>query len=165
MRSGRAPYPRRLRVNPFPALSLGLSLTLTSACTITNTAQQADLLPECQNLTATTQNLPTDVIVGTDVIDTGRFAVTSKSAIGEYTGESGGAVIAVSITREAVIRTFHEPGVESAQRSFPPPCASGPYLLSDGVIAQPASDGLLYLELSSNVEGLPGNLWIFLNRQ
>lgn len=158
----RLPRPTVSRGQP---ILLGLALFALSACSTAEMPSDAHQSPDCEALYPDVSHRPSDVLIGTDVADLTSFSQSDVRLTGEYGAELGGATVTVSISDDALVRTFQEPGTEPDQRTFQPVCRSGSEVIAPGMVARRVSDGLLYLEPSSGTGGLPSNLWILLNVQ
>ena len=154
--------PRIARTQP---VILGLSLFALSAFTTADVLSAAHQPSQCEALYSEVSERPSDVLVGTDVADLSSFKESDAELSGEYSAELGGATVTVSVTPNALTRTFQEPGTDPDQRTFQPVCRSGSELIADGMIARRVSEGLLYLEPSSDVGGIPADLWMLLDAQ
>lgn len=155
----------RPRVSRSQPLVLGLALFALSACTNADASPGAHQPSKCEALYPEVSHRPSDVLVGTDITGLTNFRASDAGFSGEYRVELGGATITVSVSDDSLTRTFQEPGTEPDQRTFKPVCLSGSEMVTDSMVARRVSEGLLYLEPSSNIGELPADLWILLDVQ
>ncbi len=119
-------------------------------------------MTHCEELAANIDNLPGNVLVGTDIADSASFEDSDAGLAGQYQGETGGATLGTMINTDFVVRQFEEPGSEPHNRTFQPICIKGPYLFAKGLVARRVTKGVLWLERDSGVEGLPADMWLLL---
>lgn len=149
---------------PQPAV-LGLALFTFPAYTAADVSSDPRQQSRCEALYPEVSHRPSEVIVGSDIKDLASFRASDAGFSGEYRVELGGATITVSVSDDALTRTFQQPGTEPDQRTFKPVCLSGSEMVTDSMVARRVSEGLLYLEPSSNIGELPADLWILLDVQ
>lgn len=143
-------------------VTLGLSLFALSACTTADVSSNAHQPAQCEALSSEASDLPADVLVGTDIAELTSFKDSDADITGEYQAELGGATVSVSVASDSLTRTFQEPDADPDRRTFHSTCISGSDLIAEGMVARRVSEGLLYLEPSSDVGGMPDSLWLLL---
>lgn len=149
---------------PQPVI-LGLALLALSACSTAEVPPEGSQPTKCGALYPEILSQPSDVLVGTDIMGLTSFKYSNAELTGAYQAELGGATVTVSVSDNALTRTFQEPGTEPDRRTFQAVCLSGSQLIAEGMGARRVSEGLLYLEPSSDIGGIPSDLWILLDAQ
>lgn len=153
------------RENPAPhalRVILGISLFALAGCTSADEAMNGERSTQCEEHVVNIDHLPGDVLVGTDIVDSASFDDSDASLAGQYLGKTGGASLGAMINTNYVVRQFQQPSTDPHKRSFQPICIEGSYLFAEGLVARRVSEGVLWLERASGVEGLPGDLWLLL---
>lgn len=143
-------------------LILGLSLSAVAGGTSADVSTTAEQTTHCEELAANIDNLPENVLVGTDTVGSANFEDSDAGLPGQYLGETGGATIGAMINTDFATRQFKEPGTEPHNRTFQPICIEGPYLFAKGLVARRVTEGVLWLEQDSGVEGLPSDMWLLI---
>lgn len=153
------------RENPAPhalRVILGISLFALAGCTSADEAMNGERSSQCEEHVVNIDRLPGDVLVGTDIVDSASFDDSDASLAGQYLGETGGASLGAMINTNFAERQFNEPGSEAHNRTFQPICIDGPYLSAEGLVVRRVTEGVLWLERDSGVEGLPADMWLLL---
>ena len=122
----------------------------------------------CEVNTFSELDLPTLVVVGTDVVNIESFQSNEGRLGNNYSTEIGGAILTLSIISDSkntnIKRTFQEPGEPIHTSLYELICISKGTLRAQNLIGKVVNDGILLLEKKPNVDGIPVNLWVFYDK-
>lgn len=111
--------------------------------------------------------LPSNVLDGTNVIAINKFQPANISGT-NFKTETGGASITISMQTlngtHRIERNYSEPGTEKISTSFSQLCINDSYLYGENVRGIFTEKGILWLELKSEIEFIPSELWIYLEK-
>lgn len=120
---------------------------------------------ECDAAFTTFDGLPTQVLVGTDIVDSSSLNTSSQVLKSEYSAEMGGAKLTLYVTQtdkgRTVKRIYQEPGMIEVVRDYSPVCFLDGRLSADRLKGKIVDGGLILLEERPDVNGIPNNLWIY----
>jgi hypothetical protein len=134
-----------------------------SACSAksTNTSIKQNCKVNFSNL----DGLPGSVLVGTDVDALSSFKLSSQDIAGSYTSNMGGATVDLSISQslenKSLTREFQEPGDTQKVHEYNPICELNGFISAENLKGLMVEGGVLLLELNSNTDGIPNDLWVF----
>lgn len=138
--------------------------------TVTAKESRNSRLPKnlnCQSVSTAFSNLPSEVLIGTDVSALESFA-SGKFSAGTYHAENGGAELRLTIreTEEGLTaqRNYIEPGLASKTKIYTNLCLEDEFLYGDFVHVKFVKDGLLWLELKPDNDFIPTDLWFYLEK-
>lgn len=121
----------------------------------------------CQSVSTAISNLPSEVLIGTDVSVLESFA-SGKYSVGTYHAENGGAELRLTIreTEEGLIaqRNYIEPGLAEKTKVYSNLCLEDEFLYGDFLRVKFVEDGLLWLELKQDNDLIPTDLWFYLEK-
>ncbi|ARU59244.1 hypothetical protein OLMES_5260 [Oleiphilus messinensis] len=147
-------------------VSLASIALLIPACTFTPQSVSAEQSNgHCEASYATSIVSTSSILVGTDVVDSTSFEFINTQSGSEFDAEIGGATASVKLSttngESSLIRSFFEPGLPVQTQQYNVLCVKDGRLSATGLTGQFVVGGVLLLESSSNVEGLPSDLWIY----
>ena len=109
-------------------------------------------------------NLPSDVVIGTDV-DTINHFKTVASPNSHFRGDLGGATMEVDISgMEKAVRTYNEPGENKSLKTYQKICVNSGRLYGENVRGLFTEKGILWLEMKSDQEFISADMWFFLEK-
>lgn len=112
--------------------------------------------------------LPSEVLVGTDVVDISSFKPTDMSGIRFHT-EMGGSSLEIYTQalakNQKIQRIYKEPDLENINVTYSDLCLKAGYLYGESVRGIFTKKGILWLELKSGHEFISSDLWIYLEKQ
>lgn len=123
---------------------------------------------QCVSLPIHKNDLPQQVLIGTDVVELAVF--DSSSELEErYEGDFGGASLRIDLSgidRDLrVLRVYQEPGELPFTTEHKNLCVQNGYIYGDNVIGKVVKEGILWLELNSGNEFLTSDLWFHLDKK
>lgn len=121
----------------------------------------------CLPLDSAFDNLPAEVLVGTDVDVIGSFNSAAFTP-GTYYAENGGAELSVTVfeTESGLVaqRDYLEPGSAKDAKIYTDLCKKEDALYGKYLRVKFVKDGLLWLELEPDNDFIPTDLWFYLER-
>jgi hypothetical protein len=121
----------------------------------------------CLPLDSAFDNLPAEVLVGTDVDVIGSFNSAAFTP-GTYYAENGGAELSVTVfeTESGLVaqRDYLEPGSAKDAKIYTDLCKKEDALYGKYLRVKFVKDGLLWLELEPDNDFIPTDLWFHLER-
>ncbi len=119
----------------------------------------------CKDSFKSFQNLPDEVLVGTDIFQLTTFKASQQSLQKKYVAEMGGAILEIRITTSAnkkmVTRIFQEPDEAENIRKFSPLCQKNEFIRAGNMYGKLVEAGILILEKNSEHSTIPDDLWIY----
>jgi len=144
-------------ISYFTVLSL---LVFVTGCNANDSAKEGS----CKIDASLELNLPTLVIVGTDVVNIELFQSSKKALAKSYSAEIGGATLNFLVTSDSnntdIERTFQEPGEPIYSNVYKSVCIYNDTIQAENFIGKVVDDGVLVLEKTPRVDGIPVDLWI-----
>lgn len=132
------------------------------ASTATSRPSQASL--PCTIPENAFNQLPLEVLSGTEVIEAKSFTQDSTALIGHFHAEMGGAQMKLTLTRDLKVqRTYEEPGTPKISKTYTNLCIKSGYLYGQNIRGIFTENGILWLEIESGHEFITSDLWTFLN--
>lgn len=111
--------------------------------------------------------LPTDVLDGTNVIAINKFQPANISGT-HFKTETGGANITINMQtlngQHKIQRNYSESDIKKTSTNFNQICINDSYLYGENVRGIFTEKGILWLELKSEIEFIPSDLWIYLEK-
>jgi hypothetical protein len=109
--------------------------------------------------------LPTEILDGTDVVDISNFKPADAPG-NHFYKEIGGASLEIDTKPQngiyTIQRIYREPGMENSIATYNNLCMNKSYLYGENIRGIFTENGILWLELESRHEFIPADLWIYL---
>tara|TARA_B100001063_G_C16734048_1_gene540992 strand:+ start:1144 stop:1605 length:462 start_codon:yes stop_codon:yes gene_type:complete len=139
-------------------------LNITSGCTENPETVGID----CSKNIISDLSMSDLVLVGTDVVDIESFNKSNEPLSKNYSAETGGAALELSLDLTpkylTIIRSFKEPGQAVNTKTYII-CNSEEGLSSDELNIRVVNDGVLMLETDPGVYRIPSDLWILYDKK
>lgn len=146
---------------------LGGCLNTPNVASQANNQAQVTATQDCKIPTGAFNQLPIDVLDGTDVIAIKEFKPADISGA-HFQAETGGVNIKINLQtlndHYKILRKYSEPGLEHTTTAFDQLCIIGSYLYGEKVRGIFTEKGILWLELNSEIEFISSDLWIYLEK-
>ena len=105
-----------------------------------------------------------DVLIGTDIVPFSTIVPMRAMIADRYHMEMGGAISSLTLFKENHLwqlrRKFNEPGLITSEKNYLISCIDDQGFQGPGITGIVTNDGLLVWEEHSEIEGIPGDLWI-----
>lgn len=115
------------------------------------------------------KGLPTQVLVGTDLVEIASFNNSMQPLGKHYMAEMGGAILTIEVTQSnnivSFIRTYQEPGRPEKVHEYSPVCLAEERLSADKLKGKLVKGGVLILEEQSGLGGIPAIMWVFYKKE
>lgn len=122
---------------------------------------------DCDSSPSNFQKLPTDVLLGSDLAHINTFKLAPRLH-SKFQSETGGAMIALEIQSHndqyIIKRTYTEAGAAPMVTTWENICVNKQYIFGNNIRGKMTEDGLLWLELKSDIEFISPDIWVFLNK-
>jgi hypothetical protein len=146
---------------------LGGCLNTPHVASEANSPAQVASTQNCEIPADAFNQLPIDVLDGTDVIAIKEFKPASISGA-YFQTEIGGANITINLQtlndHYKTLRKYSEPDIENTTTAFDQLCIDESYLYGERVRGIFTEKGILWLELNSDIEFISSDLWIYLEK-